>query len=81
MYAGSPDPQRSGLAPLKTGNARKTAGDTFEERWYRVQGDAGTATPFNNAINPGRLHASDHARQTECTSRCHVVGLLFSAKT
>ena len=50
--------------------------DPFEKRWQRVQGDAGTATPFNNTFNPGRVHASDQTCQTECTGRCNVFGLL-----
>src|ERR1700740_1740955 len=36
---------------------------------------------FNDPIDPGRLHPSDHTCQTECTSCCYVVVLLFSMKS
>ena len=54
--------------------------NTLEKRWHRVQGDAGAAPTLDHPINPGRLHASNHTCQTECTSRGDVVGLPFSVK-
>jgi hypothetical protein len=54
--------------------------NTVEKRWHGVQGDAGAAPTYDNPIDPGRLDASNHTCQTECTSRGDVVGLPFSVK-
>ena len=43
----------------------------------RVQGDAGTASTFDLALNIGRLHAGDYPSETCSTSSSRVASLFF----
>jgi integrase len=72
-------------AARELGIEKRFGGHTFRHTYSTLLRSVGTefkvmqgASPaLDHAINPGRLHASNHTCQTECTGRCHVAGLLF----
>jgi hypothetical protein len=51
--------------------------DSAAECWNRIQGDAGTASTFDLALNVGRLHTGDYSGEACSASSRHAAGLFF----